>query len=100
MAQGIKWPVKTREIHNVVFDSSVWNDFKFRSDDIVIATWAKSGTTWTQQIIAQLLFAGEERLPVADMSPWLDPPCAAQGGEVTDDRGADSSAVYQDAFAC
>jgi aryl sulfotransferase len=34
MAQGIKWPMKTREIHNVVFDSSVWNDFKFRSDDI------------------------------------------------------------------
>ncbi len=38
MAQGITWPVKTREIHNVVFDSSVWNDFKFRADDIVIAT--------------------------------------------------------------
>ena len=72
MAQGIKWPVKTREIHNAVFDSTVWNDFKFRADDIVIATWAKSGTTWTQQIIAQLLFAGEEGLPVADMSPWLD----------------------------
>ena len=72
MAQGIKWPVKTREIHNAVFNSTVWNDFKFRADDIVIATWAKSGTTWTQQIIAQLLFAGEEGLPVADMSPWLD----------------------------
>ena len=72
MSQAIHWPVKTREIHNVVFDSSVWNDFKFRADDIVIATWAKSGTTWTQQIIAQLLFAGEEGLPVADMSPWLD----------------------------
>jgi aryl sulfotransferase len=74
MAQGITWPVKTREIHNVVFDSSVWNDFKFRADDIVIATWAKAGTTWTQQIIAQLLFAGEQGLPVADMSPWLDLP--------------------------
>ena len=72
MAQGITWPVKTREIHNVVFDFSVWNDFKFRADDIVIATWAKAGTTWTQQIIAQLLFAGEQGLPVADMSPWLD----------------------------
>jgi aryl sulfotransferase len=58
MSQGIEWPVKTREIHNVVFDSTAWNDFKFRTDDIVIATWAKSGTTWTQQIIGQLLFAG------------------------------------------
>jgi aryl sulfotransferase len=72
MPQDVKWPMKTREIHNAHFDSSVWNDFTFRPDDIVIATWAKSGTTWTQQIIAQLLFAGEEGLPVADMSPWLD----------------------------
>jgi aryl sulfotransferase len=71
MAQDIKWPIKTRQIHNAHFDSSVWNDFTFRPDDIVIATWAKSRTTWTQQIIAQLLFAGEEGLPVADMSPWL-----------------------------
>jgi aryl sulfotransferase len=72
MSQGIEWPVKTREIHNVVFDSTAWNDFKFRTDDIVIATWAKSGTTWTQQIIGQLLFAGEEGIRVADLSPWLD----------------------------
>jgi len=30
-------------------DSSVWNGFTFRPDDIVIATWGKSGTMWTQQ---------------------------------------------------
>lgn len=53
-------------------DSSIWNDFVFRDDDIVIATYAKSGTTWTQQIIAQLLFNGAENLEVAEMSPWLD----------------------------
>src|SRR4029450_1659678 len=34
--------------------------------------YAKTGTTWTQQIIAQLLFEGADELPVADMSPWLD----------------------------
>jgi aryl sulfotransferase len=32
----------------------------------------KSGTTWTQQIIGQLIFNGQEDLPVAEMSPWLD----------------------------
>ena len=76
-------PMKTREIHNDIFDSRVWNDFEFRSDDIIIATWAKSGTTWTQQIIAQLIFNGQEELPVADMSPWLDfvvPPLEATLG--------------------
>jgi len=65
-------PRKTRELHNHHFDSTIWNDFKFRDDDIVIATYAKSGTTWVQQIIAQLLFNGEESLEVAEMSPWLD----------------------------
>jgi aryl sulfotransferase len=50
----------------------VWNGFAFRDDDIFIATYAKTGTTWTQQIIAQLLFEGADDLPVADMSPWLD----------------------------
>ncbi len=66
------WPKKTRELHNHHFDSTIWNDFAFRDDDIVIATYAKSGTTWTQQIVSQLLFNGAEALDVAEMSPWLD----------------------------
>ena len=81
----IVWPQKTRELHNHHFDSSIWNDFRFRDDDIVIATYAKSGTTWTQQIIAQLLFGGDPALPVAEMSPWLDlrvPPQAVKLGAV------------------
>ena len=65
-------PRKTREFHNHHFDSTIWNDLKFRDDDIIIATYAKAGTTWTQQIIAQLLFDGAEDLETAEMSPWLD----------------------------
>ncbi len=38
----------------------------------MIANWSKSGTTWVQQIVSQLLFSGAEGLPVAEMSPWLD----------------------------
>jgi aryl sulfotransferase len=53
-------------------DSTVWNDFRFRDDDIVIGTYAKSGTTWTQQIVAQLVFGGAEGVDVATISPWLD----------------------------
>ena len=68
----IAWPRKTRELHNHHFDSTVWNDFKFRDDDIVIATCGKSGTTWTQQIVGQLLFNGDESVAVGPMSPWLD----------------------------
>jgi hypothetical protein len=70
--QEIAWPTKTRELYTQLYDSTGWNDFAFRADDIVISTWAKSGTTWTQQIVSQLLFEGAEELEVAEMSPWLD----------------------------
>ena len=66
------WPKKTRDLHNHHFDSTIRDDFRFRDDDIVIATYAKSGTTWTQQIVAQMLFGPDKDLEVAEMSPWLD----------------------------
>lgn len=83
--QSPSWPRKVREFQNHHFDSSIWNDFKWRDDDIVIATYAKSGTTWAQQIIAELLFSGEEGLQVASMSPCLDlrvPPKAVKLAQV------------------
>lgn len=72
MNATVEWPRKQRELHNHHFDSTIWNDLRFRDDDIIIATYAKSGTTWVQQIVAQLLFRGDPDLEVADMSPWLD----------------------------
>lgn len=72
MVENIEWPRKTRELHNHHFDSTNWNDLNFRDDDIVVATYAKAGTTWMQQIIAQLLFDGDPDLEVAEMSPWID----------------------------
>jgi aryl sulfotransferase len=66
------WPRKTRELHNHHMDSTVWNDFAFRDDDVIVATYAKSGTTWTQQIVSQLVFAGREDVVVNEISPWLD----------------------------
>jgi hypothetical protein len=72
MANDVAWPAKTRELHNHHFDSTIWNDLAFRDDDIVIATYAKSGTTWVQQIVAQMLFGGDAELAVAELSPWMD----------------------------
>ena len=70
--ETINWPVKKQEFHSNHFDSTMWNDFKFRDDDIIISTYAKSGTTWIQQIVSQLIFNGESGLEVAEMSPWID----------------------------
>jgi len=72
MSAEISWPVKARELHSHHFDSTIWNDFKFRDDDIIIATYGKAGTSWTQQMIAQMMFDGDPELAVAELSPWLD----------------------------
>ena len=72
MSMAVAWPEKTKEMHNQHIDSTFWNDFKFRDDDIIISTYAKSGTTWMQQIISQMLFNGETDIDTQAMSPWID----------------------------
>lgn len=71
-SDNIIWPVKKREDEHAYYDSRVWNDFIFRDDDIIIVTYAKSGTTWMQQIVSQLIFQGAEGVPVEKISPWMD----------------------------
>jgi len=63
---------KPQVFQNFIMDSTHWDGFKFRDDDIIIATYAKSGTTWMQQIVAQLVFDGAEGIDVAGLSPWYD----------------------------
>ena len=72
MTNAYALPVKTREFQNHHFDSTIWNDFTFRDDDIIVSTYGKSGTTWTQQIVGQLLSGGDAGFAVAELSPWVD----------------------------
>ena len=54
-------------------DSTRWNWFTPRDDDIVIATSYKAGTTFTQTIVGNLLFPdGNLPGPATFISPWLD----------------------------
>jgi aryl sulfotransferase len=56
-----------------ITDSSRWDAFAFRPDDIVISTPVKSGTTWAQMICALLIFQTPDFGPsLAHVSPWLD----------------------------
>ena len=59
-------------VKNFAMDSSRWSEFSFRPGDIVIASWARSGTTWLQQIVAQLLFGPDQTLRLDRLSPWLE----------------------------
>ena len=69
---SLKWPQKKCELQNHHMDSTRWNDFEFREGDIVIATWAKSGTTWMQQIVAKLLFGSGADVPIMSVCPWIE----------------------------
>jgi aryl sulfotransferase len=71
-AENIVWPKKTHEFQNALMNSAVWNDFKFHDGDVVILTWGKSGTTWMQQIAAQLIHKGADELETHKLSPWVD----------------------------
>jgi aryl sulfotransferase len=54
-------------------DSSRWERFAFRPDDIVISAPSKCGTTWMQMICALLIFQTVELpAPLTTLSPWLD----------------------------
>jgi aryl sulfotransferase len=61
-----------RVVRTPVADSRRWNQFEPRDDDIVIATFAKCGTTWTQRIVDLLVFQSPDVRPFGDISPWLD----------------------------
>lgn len=70
----LAWPVKTGDADNPMLASAIWDRLAFRDDDIVIATYAKSGTTLTQQIVAQLVFDADPAIYGATItiSPWLE----------------------------
>ena len=54
-------------------DSPRWQSYPTRPGDIVITTAYKSGTTWMQTIVANLIFQDQQIPgPVMEISPWVD----------------------------
>lgn len=71
-AIDIAWPKETRRVQEGLVDLARWSSLKFRDNDILIDTFAKSGTNWIKQVVAQLIYGGaEDRIGMA-MGPYLE----------------------------
>lgn len=56
-----------------LLDPERWDSFAARSDDVIVASSQKAGTTLTQAIIANLIFQdGNIPGPIGEICPWLD----------------------------
>lgn len=66
-------PERNRVYQNHHLDSTRWNWFSPRADDIIVATSYKAGTTLMQTIVGNLLFPKDDLPgPASEISPWLD----------------------------
>jgi hypothetical protein len=62
-----------RDYQEADADNNRWQGFEFRPGDIVVDAPSKSGTTWTQLLVALLVFDGPEfPAPVGEMSLWME----------------------------
>lgn len=62
-----------RPYRNAAYDNRRWADFVPRAGDIVVCTPPKCGTTWTQAIVASLLWPdGKPPGQVMEIGPWIE----------------------------
>ena len=71
MAMAIERGVQ-REYRTMLTDTRRWDRFTARPDDIFVCSPAKCGTTWTQAIVAALVFDGDVPGQVMELAPWID----------------------------
>ena len=63
-------PTISHTYQSALLDSTRWNHYTPRDNDVIVATSIKSGTTWTLNIVRQLIFLGQEAPPYKEL--WID----------------------------
>ncbi len=61
-----------RTVKDNVRDSQHWDRYRPRPGDVVVASFPKSGTTWTQRIVSLLIFQSAAPVPIVQTHPWVD----------------------------
>ena len=67
-----KLPKVLHVYQNHTIDSTRWHHYKPREDDVIVATSYKSGTTWMQHIVNELIFLGQSVPNMWEVAFWLD----------------------------
>ncbi len=62
----------TREFRTFIMDWRRWDGFPARADDIVVTTYPKCGTTWTQRIVDLLIHQSPAPRSIMETMPWID----------------------------
>jgi hypothetical protein len=70
---GESLPSRSAQYLGDITDTSRWDGFEHRPDDIFICTPWKCGTTWTQAIVCMLVFGrADHGEKPGVISPWID----------------------------
>ncbi len=66
-------PQRSKTYVGPVNNTTIWETFTLRPDDVIVATPPKCGTTWTQSIVAMLIFGKPGMdIGIGKLSPWID----------------------------
>ncbi|HEY1751709.1 MAG TPA: sulfotransferase domain-containing protein [Caulobacteraceae bacterium] len=56
----------------MIKNSARWNDYRPREGDVIVATYPKCGTTWTQRIVSLLIHQSPAPRDIMGEAPWID----------------------------
>ncbi len=62
----------TRNYRTMIMNGARWDGFRPRAGDVIVATYPKCGTTWTQRIVSLLIHQSPAPRDIMGEAPWLD----------------------------
>ncbi len=61
-----------RNYRSMIMNSARWDGYRPRQGDVIVATYPKCGTTWTQRIVSLLIHQSPAPRDIMGEAPWID----------------------------